>query len=78
MHRAFILSDDLIDVESLPAKVNKRGDKGAPAHRTLDEVERDHVMATLSGAGDDKVSAAKLLGIDLSTLYRKLKRYQEE
>ncbi len=78
MHRAFILSDDVIDVESLPAKVNKRGDMGTPAHRTLDEVERDHVLSTLSGAQDDKVLAAKLLGIDLSTLYRKLKRYQEE
>lgn len=40
-------------------------------------MERRHVLETLRSTGEDKVAAAKILGIDLSTLYRKLKRYEE-
>ncbi|MFN7999792.1 MAG: helix-turn-helix domain-containing protein [Acidobacteriota bacterium] len=42
---------------------------------TLDELERRYIFATLDRTGDDKARVAELLGIDLSTLYRKLKRY---
>ncbi|HLA94513.1 MAG TPA: helix-turn-helix domain-containing protein, partial [Pyrinomonadaceae bacterium] len=44
---------------------------------TLEEMERRYVLETLQSSGEDKVAAAKRLGIDLSTLYRKLKRYEE-
>ncbi|MEQ1643451.1 MAG: helix-turn-helix domain-containing protein, partial [Pyrinomonadaceae bacterium] len=43
---------------------------------TLEEVERRYVLAVLTGVDGDKASAAKILGIDLSTLYRKMKRYE--
>jgi len=42
---------------------------------TLDELERRYIFDTLAKVHDDKARAASLLGIDLSTLYRKLKRY---
>jgi two-component system response regulator HydG len=44
---------------------------------TLDEMERRYILEILNAAGDDKAQAANILGIDLSTLYRKLKRYEE-
>lgn len=78
IERAFILSSDEIDLESLPAKV--RSAVGSPAitdATSLESVERRHILETLSSTNEDKVAAAKLLGIDLSTLYRKLKRYEE-
>ena len=34
-------------------------------------------MEVLGSVGEDKTKAAHILGIDLSTLYRKLKRYEE-
>jgi transcriptional regulator with PAS, ATPase and Fis domain len=40
-------------------------------------MERHHILDTLSASDGDKVAAAQKLGIDLSTLYRKLKRYEE-
>jgi transcriptional regulator with PAS, ATPase and Fis domain len=44
---------------------------------TLAEIERRHILETLTSANQDKTRAANILGIDLSTLYRKLKRYDE-
>jgi two-component system response regulator HydG len=43
---------------------------------TLDALEEQHIKKVLSKVGGDKVRAAQILGINLSTLYRKLARYQ--
>ena len=42
---------------------------------TLEEMERQYILSTLGRESGDKARAAKVLGIDLSTLYRKLNRY---
>ena len=47
----------------------------ASGQSTLDEIERQAIMATLQSTGGDRTSCARILGIDKSTLYRKLKRY---
>ncbi|MEO7539993.1 MAG: sigma-54 dependent transcriptional regulator [Pyrinomonadaceae bacterium] len=81
IERSVILSGDEIDVESLPPKVRKdfssisNAAAGLDSRPTLDEMERHYIMETLLDCGEDKVKAASILGIDLSTLYRKLKRY---
>ncbi|HEX7958150.1 MAG TPA: helix-turn-helix domain-containing protein [Pyrinomonadaceae bacterium] len=38
-------------------------------------MERRYILDTLASVNQDKSRAANILGIDLSTLYRKLKRY---
>jgi DNA-binding NtrC family response regulator len=78
MERAVALSDREIGIEHLPQKVREapvaiRDLTGQTL--TLDELERRYILETLARAQDDKARAAQLLGIDLSTLYRKLKRY---
>lgn len=83
IERAFILSGEEISIDSLPAKVRKGSVHSFQTHDgdgfrpTLEEVERRYVREILGSVNEDKVSAAKILGIDLSTLYRKLKRYEE-
>lgn len=80
VERAFILSGDEIDVGSLPPKVGRpatRGDAIDYAASTLEDVERRHILAVLHETKEDKAAAAKILGIDLSTLYRKIKRYDD-
>jgi DNA-binding NtrC family response regulator len=78
IERSVTLSDERIERSHLPQKVLE----SAPAALdrtgqllTLEELERRHILGTLQRVADDKAAAAALLGIDLSTLYRKLKRY---
>lgn len=78
IERAVTLSDDTIETSHLPQKVLETS--SAIRDLTgqtlpLEEVERKHIIETLKKVNDDKTRAADLLGIDLSTLYRKLKRY---
>lgn len=83
VERAFILSSDLIDLESLPPKLKSNSQIGFEIrdpnglNPTLEEVERRYVLEILKNVNQDKSLAANILGIDLSTLYRKLKRYDE-
>ncbi len=83
VERAFILSGDEIDAESLPPKVriNLRANvemrDTENSRPTLEETERRYILEILTLVGEDKTQAANILGIDLSTLYRKLKRYEE-
>ncbi|MDQ3180577.1 MAG: sigma-54 dependent transcriptional regulator [Acidobacteriota bacterium] len=83
IERAFILSGEEIDLENLPPKI-KLNARSNFAMRdpeglrpTLEEMERRYILEILKSVGDDKTAAAEILGIDLSTLYRKLKRYVE-
>lgn len=81
VERALTLSGEKIDIESLPPKIrNAIGDilpmRDPDGLRpTLEETERRYIMETLTAVNQDKTRAANILGIDLSTLYRKLKRY---
>ena len=83
IERAFILSGEEIDLESLPPKVRNSASRSFHTRDdenfrpTLEEMERRYLMDVLGSVGEDKSKAAHILGIDLSTLYRKLKRYEE-
>ncbi|HYY42590.1 MAG TPA: sigma 54-interacting transcriptional regulator, partial [Pyrinomonadaceae bacterium] len=81
VERAFTLSSERIDLDSLPPRVRDAAGGTLPVRDpdglrpTLAEVERRYIVETLAAVNQDKVRAANILGIDLSTLYRKLKRY---
>lgn len=76
LERAMILGDG----EWIrPADLPMRGE-GEPAclndnlSAALDHFEKNHIERTLSKAGGDKGRAAELMGLSLSTLYRKLEK----
>ena len=81
IERAFTLSADALDADSLPPRVRAAAGEHPAVldpdglRPTLDEVERRYILDTLASVNQDKARAANILGIDLSTLYRKLKRY---
>ena len=83
IERAFVLSGDEIDGECLPQKLRNSAAGSFETHDhenfrpTLEETERRYVGEIMHAVENDKAAAAKILGIDLSTLYRKLKRYEE-
>ena len=79
--RAVILEDgDEIDVSGLPdavrTPVTARGKSGLLTHSmTLEELEQTYIEQVLSDSGWRKKRASEVLGIDTSTLYRKIQRY---
>ena len=81
IERAAILSSGEIKYEDLPPKMQQKisAAKGQRdgVNLTLEDVERRYVLDVLARSEDDKTLAAHILGIDLSTLYRKLKRYED-
>jgi transcriptional regulator of acetoin/glycerol metabolism len=42
---------------------------------TLDEIRRRHVIKVLEACGGNRSEAAKILGVDRKTLYRRLRRW---
>jgi DNA-binding NtrC family response regulator len=65
--------------KDLPPQVTKSSGHAthAPlATLTLAEVERRHILAVLERTGGNKLKAAEILGIDRSTLHRKLKQIE--
>jgi DNA-binding NtrC family response regulator len=81
VERATILAEtDVIHSHDLPEKMHGAGgeETGFQTGMTLEELERDHMRRVLNEVKGDKVRAAQLLGIHLSTLYRKMQRYHLE
>lgn len=81
VERAFTLSGAEIDINSLPPRIRDSAAHALPVRDTesfrptLEEVERRYIFDVLNSVNQEKTEAANVLGIDLSTLYRKLKRY---
>jgi DNA-binding NtrC family response regulator len=69
-----------VDLEDLPEEVARAlpGDHVPGDARSLDEVERDYILAVLRDCEGNKPQAAERLGIGVATLYRKLKSYDVE
>ncbi len=84
IERAVILTPgSVIEVASLPQQVVSRKAEPLVAERqavnpSLDAIERAYIMWVLQSEGGNKSRAADVLGIDPSTLYRKLSRYGVE
>ncbi len=82
LERAATLSKgDEIPAAALPARVTERRAPSVVSDRpavnpTLDLVERAYITWVLQSVGGNKTRAAEVLGIDPSTLYRKLARYE--
>ena len=82
LERAAVLSKtDLVDIAALPERITRRQPEPLVADRshpnpTLDVIERAYIEWVLQCESGNKTRAAEVLGIDPSTLYRKLTRYE--
>jgi two-component system response regulator HydG len=84
LEHAWVLSKaNVIEPSALPERITKRKKEPLVSERsyanpTLDVIERAYIMYVLQSEGGNKTRAAEVLGIDPSTLYRKLSRYEEQ
>jgi two-component system response regulator HydG len=82
-HAVVLSRGSLIEAGALPERITKRRKEPLVAERsyrnpTLEVIERAYIMWVLQAEGGNKTRAAEVLGIDPSTLYRKLSRYEEQ
>ncbi|MBC7897586.1 MAG: sigma-54-dependent Fis family transcriptional regulator [Cytophagaceae bacterium] len=84
LERAVILtSGHTVEVSALPEKIvthtpERVVESRATPNPTLDTIERAYIMWVLQSEGGNKTRAAETLGIDPSTLHRKLQRFGGE
>lgn len=85
IQRAVILSkDNVVRPDSLPMEIREKKPKHAAtmpdgaSRVTLNDVEKEHIKKVIQEVRGHKGKAAKILGIDPKTLYRKIRQYELE
>jgi DNA-binding NtrC family response regulator len=80
IHRAVIVSKQrTISLHDLPPQFRSRNGNVEhvtfPVGSSLDDVERELIGRTIDLAAGNKTLAARMLGLGVRTLYRRLERY---
>lgn len=80
IERSVLLGDgDFITLDDLPPSIQNSSDKIDYDSNSLEDAvqifEKHHILSILNRTEGNKTEAARLLGIDPSTLYRKIERY---
>jgi two-component system, NtrC family, response regulator AtoC len=81
-HAASLCTDSVIHVADLPPGISLSLTASADEHGTrlqvqsLEDMELAYIQRVLDAVGGNKASAARLLGVDRTTLYRKLQRQE--
>ncbi len=82
IERALTLSDgEVLLLDDLPQRVRERGTAsstqadGSDELQPLEVVERRHILRVFEAVSGNKSLAARILGLNRKTLYRKLKEY---
>jgi DNA-binding NtrC family response regulator len=83
IERAVLLGKGtLVGVEDLPASLVARGESAVVLAQafarqfTLRDLEREYIGKVLESTNGNKTEAARILGVDRTTLYRKLEEYK--
>jgi len=77
MERIAILSTNIVLVaDDLPIEIRNAAADSANSSFSITEVEKQHIKKVLDYTKGNKTETAKLLGIGLTTLYRKLEEYK--
>ena len=83
IERASIMRDsERITVRDLPPELSDQSGGDAPVSTlavgslvTLEDLEKAHILSVLEATGGARKQTSEILGINASTLYRKLKKY---
>jgi two-component system response regulator HydG len=75
LEHAFILCrQNTITLDHLPGNIRNSSAVRAPAHRHTEGDETQRILQALEKTGGNKAKAARMLGFDRKTLYRKIER----
>jgi DNA-binding NtrC family response regulator len=75
-----LCTSNMVDFEDLPDEIRRHSPEDdkivLPVGSSMEEIERQAIIQTLKKTGGDKELTARLLGIGLATLYRRLKEME--
>jgi DNA-binding NtrC family response regulator len=75
-----LCASNVVDFEDLPDEIRRHSPEDdkiiLPVGSSMEEIERQAIVQTLKKTGGDKELTARLLGIGLATLYRRLKEME--
>ena len=76
VERSMIMADgNSLTVDCLAPEFHTAAGSVAPGSLALEDLERRHILKVLEHTAGNKAEAARLLGIGIATLYRKLESY---
>jgi transcriptional regulator with PAS, ATPase and Fis domain len=79
IERALVLGGGkVIEVDDLPDALRQQPARShaSPACSRLADIEREHILRTLHAVKGNKAAAARVLGLNRKTLYRKLSQHR--
>ena len=75
-----LCAGDIIGIEDLPPDIRDvavyRFDRETSSMKSLEEMEKDYIRWVMNRTENNKSRASKILGIDRTSLYRKLRNYE--
>ena len=74
LERAMVVAQEP-DIREQDFTLKSRNGVSVIGQRSLDDVEKDHILRVLEDCGGNQTRAAEVLGIDRVTLHHKLKKY---
>lgn len=76
VERSMIMAEgNVLSVDALPPEFRNEAGMTTGDSMVLEDVERNHILKILEYTGGNKSEAARLLGIGVATLYRKLENW---
>ncbi len=77
IHKAMIFAEsEIIGIDDLPPHIPAPS-KGMPKQpKTLEDVEKEHILRVLKEVGGNQTRASEMLGINRKTLYKKIHKYK--
>lgn len=73
---ALICESKIIELEDLPSHIKAKHCMPLLRPKTLEDIEREHIVNVLAETDGNQTRASEILGINRKTLYKKIKQYK--
>lgn len=73
---ALMAESRIIQAEDLPAHLKSNRQTPSLKAKTLEDIEKEHIINTLSEMGGNQTKTSEVLGINRKTLYKKINRHK--
>jgi DNA-binding NtrC family response regulator len=77
INKAMIFAEsEIIEPDDLPSHVAVHREMSPRGTKTLEDMERSHILSVLEETGGNQTRASEILGINRKTLYKKIHKYK--